>query len=175
MNKERSNFWRKNFGKLVYIAIWMLGGYISRKNNYLLWKKIISSFSSFLDFWPYFFRTLAEIFQHSLPNCILLVHGRSLSKTLKLGKVISLFIFIKWVRKSGLRSKEAAFSSKLHSRCPEERFEEKSFFEKTDFLNRFRNLTKKLSFLDRKTSGVFWVAFYVSRGTLLGKILFGTD
>ena len=88
-------------------------------------KKTICSSSSFLDYRPNFFRTLVKLFQHSCPNCISLVHGRSMSKIIYLRKIISIFIFKNIVEKSGLLSKKTADSSKLHSRCPEERFEEK--------------------------------------------------
>ena len=137
-------------------------------------RKIICSSSSFLVYRPYFFTTLAKIFQHNCPNCTSLVHGRSLSKIIYLRKVISIFIFKNLVEKSDFCQKKSG-SSKLHSKCQEERFEKNIFFEKTSSLSNFSAWPKKDQFLGKKLRRVVRIAFYVSRGTFWGKVSLWTD
>ena len=118
-----------------------VGGYILRKGNLLFGKKFVPLHL----FWTHgknFLRTLAKILQHSCPNCILLVHGRSLRKYICLRKIIPVLI-LNWVKKLRLFVKKTAASSKLQPRCPDERFEEEHFLDKI-------KLDKSHSYIDRK-------------------------
>ena len=60
--------------------------------------------------------------------------------------------------------------SKLHSKCPEEYFEEKFFFENLKKFQSLCTLSEKFCNCEQKILGrVSIIAFYVSRGTLWGK------
>ena len=150
-----------------------VGVNILREDNFV-WKKIY--FFLFIGF-----ALLAKFFPNfgdNIPAHVLTAFYFSMEEfeqNYKLGESNFTFHFHKVSKKIRPWVKKTALWSKLHSRCPEERFEEKKFFEKTLFYIDFGTWPKKLVSWTEKHQGVGWISICVSRGTFLGKTSFWTD
>ena len=120
------------------------------------------------------FNILKTFFRCVDQNCNVHVHRNDLRTRVSTSINIMSFVFHFCFRTKffgPLCRKTTRLSSKLHSTCPKQQFEEKTFSgRKNSFSIVFRPGSKKLRFWRKKINRVLETAFYVSSGTFCGKI-----